>query len=106
MTKQYSHIKQVSEHADVIFREIAKRKGFFDYRFLTNWSDIVGMDLATKCIPQRLIYSPILKNSILIILSEDVAFKSMFTHYKVMILDKVRFYFGQSSITEVRLAKK
>jgi hypothetical protein len=84
---------------------IAKKMGFFDVRFLTNWQDIVGSEISQKCSPVKMTFDLFSRESILLVSSLDLSFKSMFTHYREVILAKVRFYFGVNFIKDVKIAK-
>jgi hypothetical protein len=91
--------------SEEIFAGIATKKGFFDSRFLTNWKDIVGEELALKCSPAKMIFDVFSREAVLFIFSNDLAFKSMLTHYREIILSKVCFYFGVNFVKDVKIAK-
>ncbi len=85
--------------------ELARKKGFFDVRFLTNWEEIVGKEISLKCFPSRLVFDFFTKEATLLVYSEDLSFKSMLTHYKSLILQKVCLYFGINFIKDVKITK-
>ena len=88
-----------------IFYNLSKKMGFFDPKFLTHWQDIVGKDLAQKCTPSKMIFDKFSQEATLIIFSTDVAFKSMLTHYKEILLNKIKFYFGVNFVKNIKIAK-
>ena len=106
MTKAYRNIESLNHFSFAIFKDIAFKAGFFDVRFLTHWKEIVGEEVSSKCSPAKLIYDQFTKSATLFLHSEDFAFKSMFTHYKAFILEKVKLYFGVPFIVDVKIIKK
>lgn len=96
-----NHFKASEE----LLARIAKKMGFFDVRFLTNWQEIVGIEISQKCSPSKMIFDPFSKEAILLVSSLDLGFKSMFTHYREVVLTRVKFYFGVNFIKDVKIAK-
>jgi hypothetical protein len=88
-----------------VLTSLSKKMGFFDVRFITNWEEVVGKDIAQKCTPSKMIFDPFSNEAILLVSSLDLSFKSMFTHYREIILMKVKFYFGVNFIKDVKIAK-
>ena len=88
-----------------IFQTLSKKLGFFDARFLTNWSDIVGEEIAQSCTPSKMIFDKFSNNAILFIYPLNPHFKSTFTYQKSIILEKVKFYFGINFVIDVKIAK-
>jgi hypothetical protein len=52
-----------------------------------------------------MIFDPFSNEAILLVSSLDLSFKSMFTHYREIILMKVKFYFGVNFVKDVKIAK-
>ena len=88
-----------------IFKDLSKKLGFFDARFLTNWKDIVGDEIAQHCTPSKMIFDKFSNNAILFVYPINPHFKSTFTYQKEAILEKVKFYFGINFVTDVKIAK-
>lgn len=105
MTKAYNSIQNIDKLSGGLFKDIAKNLGFFDQRFLTNWGEIIGEELSNKCSPAKIVYDNLSKTATLLLYSEDLSFKSMFSHYKETILSKIKFYFGINFITDVKIIK-
>jgi hypothetical protein len=95
----------VQECSTEIMKKLAQKSGFFDIRFLTDWKQIAGEQIAESCLPVKIVYDPFLKQGTLFIYSENPHFKSTFIYHKDIILSKVRFYFGVSNITDLKLIK-
>ena len=88
-----------------VFKIVAQKMGFFDPRFLTNWKDIVGEEIANKCSPSKMVFDRLSREATLFVFSQDFAFKSMLTHYREPILSKIKLYFGINFITDVKISK-
>ena len=106
MTKAYKSSESLIHTSAQLFKNIAFKAGFFDVRFLTNWQEILGEEVSSKCSPSKMVYDQFTKSATLFLYSEDLAFKSMFTHYKDFILQKIKLYFGVSFVQDVKIVKK
>ena len=88
-----------------ILQSLSKKLGFFDARFLTHWSEIVGEEIATQCTPSKMIFDKFSNDATLLVSTSNPHFKSTFTYHKELILQKIKLYFGINFITDVKLTK-
>lgn len=103
MTRKYLNIEHINLHSSAVFKEIAEKNGFFDVRFITEWREIVGSEIANRCLPSKIKYNALQRTITLFISTEDMAFKNLFTYYKDMILGRVRLYFGINNLVDVKI---
>ena len=105
MTKGYHFAKSLKDISNDMFKSFAKNQGILDSRFITNWRDIVGDDLYTKCSPYLTKKDFLTGNTTLFVATNDASFKALFTHYKSIIINKTNFYFGANCINDVKVKR-
>lgn len=105
MTKTYSFAKSLNDVSGNIFKGFAKNQGILDSRFITNWKDIVGEDLYTKCKPYLTKKDFPTGGTTLFVVTSDASFKALFTHYKPVIINKINLYFGANCINDVKVKR-
>ena len=102
MTIKYKyHAKSISDISINIFSNIAKKSGLYDVRFLTNWQDIVGIELSLKCSPVTI--NRFKNHAVLVIRVSDRFLKANFTYFKQNMLDKIQLYFSTKLITDIKI---
>lgn len=101
----YRNIRSLPEYSSKIFKNIAQKNGFLDIRFITSWKEVVGEDLFEKCYPIKIVHNSLAKTSTLYLKAEDRNLAAFFTHYREAILQKIAFYFGNNTITQIKLCK-
>ena len=105
MTKIYSFTKSLNDVSSNIFKGFARSQGLLDSRFITNWRDIVGDDLYSKCTPYLTKKDFLTGNITLFVSTKDASFKALFTHYKSIIINKTNLYFGANCINDVKVKR-
>jgi hypothetical protein len=82
---------------------LSKKLGFFDVRFLTNWREIVGEEIANSCTPYKIIFDKFSNDATLMLISFNPHFKSTFTYHRQNIINKIQFYFGINKVKNVKI---
>lgn len=103
MTKGYYFTKSLAETSKNLFTSISGKIGLSHTSLLTEWKNIVGEDLAKSCFPYFVKTDFLTKEATLFVVSNDEAFKAMFTYHRALLTSKINLYFGGSLINDVKL---
>ena len=91
-------LQSVAKSIMPLARSILGKKGFVEVDILTDWSGIVGEELAAYTLPQKIDFKPNQKNNgILHLMVPSGAFALEIQHREKFILQKINTYFGYNA---------
>ena len=93
--------KHVSALLERITQPATRKRGFAEHRLLADWVKIIGPELATHAIPQKIVHNQQSGGCLHIIVEPAWA---MEVHYmEPLILERIATFFGYRSITRLTL---
>ena len=97
-------LQSVAKSIMPLARSILGKKGFVEVDNLTDWSGIVGEELAAYTLPQKIDFKPNQKNNgILHLMVPSGAFALEIQHREKFILQKINTYFGYNAVSGLRI---
>ena len=93
---------EISEIIAKMANKQARSKGFPDAKFINNWNNIVGDELAQKFIPKKIASY---KGKKTLFVSADVSASSDLMYCKNSIAERVNIYYGSAMVSDVKIAK-
>jgi len=79
-----------------LLKPLALRQGFADVRVLSQWSDIVGPDMARQMQPQTL------KNGVLQVAVSNSSLALQIQHQAPQLMEKINRFFGFRAVKSIR----
>jgi len=102
-SRSYEGLAPLTKEMGHLTQEIFGKKGFVSVDLISNWTDIVGPDLAMGVLPMRLTFPKDKRSQgTLHVRTAGGAFALMFEHQKARVIDRVNTYFGYPAISEIR----
>ncbi|MEE2694369.1 MAG: DUF721 domain-containing protein [Pseudomonadota bacterium] len=80
-----------------ITREVFRERGFYQASILTNWSEIVGEEMASRSCPEK-----ISKGGVLTVRVEG-SFALELQHIEPQLLDRIATHFGHKAVSRISL---
>jgi hypothetical protein len=96
--------KPIAKSVGQLVKPIYKKHGFAEHRILTEWPQIVGVDLASCGVPQKLVRSRTHGGGTLYILVASARALEL-QHMQPVIIDKIATYFGHNAVQHIRLTQ-
>ncbi len=78
-----------------------KRRGFRDVQIMDHWPVIVGRQLATMTMPERLVRRS--ENETVLVVRVDGAMALEIQHLSPQILDRINQYYGPATVTRMQI---
>jgi len=93
--------KPLAKSLEKLVRPVYKKHGFAESRILTEWTDIVGRELAECSIPQKLVFRGSKKEegTLHILAASGRALELQ--HMQPVIIDRIATYFGYNAVTRL-----
>ena len=88
---------RLAQMVSKITREAFRDRGFHQASILTDWSEIVGSEMAAKSCPEK-----ISKHGVLTLRVEG-PFALKFQHMEPQLLDRIATHFGHKAVTRISL---
>lgn len=97
--------RSLAQSVEPLLKPIYKKHGFAEHRILTQWEDIVGKELASGCIPQKLSFRNKSQEhgTLHILVNSGRALELQ--HMQPRILDKIATYFGYPAVSKITLTQ-
>ena len=101
-SRKYEGLAPLTKEIHALTQNIFGQKGFVNVDLITNWSEIIGADLAQGVIPLKLTF-PQNKHSqgTLHVRTASGAFALLFEHQKMRVIDRINTYFGYPAISQI-----
>jgi hypothetical protein len=94
--------KPIAKSIEPLLKPIYKKHGFAEHRILTQWEQIVGQELASYSIPQKLIFRANTKEQGVLHILVSSARTLELQHMLPVILDRITTYFGYPAIERLK----
>ena len=101
-SRKYEGLAPLTKEVSNLTKNIFGQKGFVSIDLITNWTDIIGPDLAQGVVPLKLTF-PTNKHSqgTLHVRTASGAFALLFEHQKMRVIERINTYFGYPAISQV-----
>ena len=97
-------LTRFSDSVENMIKNLLGQNSFVSYDILKNWSDIVGEDLASYSLPQKIDFKKDERhNGTLHLLVESGAFALEIGHQTPLILEKINTYFGYRAVEKIKI---
>ncbi len=93
--------KTLGSVVEPLTRPVLKKQGLARTRILTEWSTIVGPELARHCAPEKLSFPAGKKNSGTLTISVEHGFNTELQHMTPLILERLASYFGYAAVSRI-----
>ncbi len=100
-TRKAQGLNLVDSSIFSILNKLDSKSGFSQTKLLSNWKSIVGENVATLIIPQRL--KP--NSQTLLLKAVNPAIVTIISHQEKTICDKINTYFGYAAVTKLEFIK-
>lgn len=85
-------------------KNLLGKRGFIEVDIITNWSSIVGTELAQYSFPQKISFKKESKNEgLLYLCTTSGAFALEIQHREKYIIDKINTYFGYNAVSGIKI---
>lgn len=103
MSSQTFHnfVKDLGRFMLPFAREALKKRGFFEYRLIQDWPQIVGSHLSRVSSPQKIAFEMNKKTDGVLHVEVLSASAPEFQHFQPMILERIATYFGYKAIGRI-----
>lgn len=92
--------KTFAVSSEQLLKPIYKKHGFAEHRILTQWQEIVGAELASYCVPQKLtLGSRKTSGTLHVLVASGRALELQ--HMQPLILERIASYFGSSVVQKI-----
>lgn len=97
-------LQSLSQTLLPLAQNILGKNGFVETDIITNWSEIIGEQLACYSLPQKIEFPKNKKNNGSLFLSVPTgAFAVEIQHREKYILDKINTYFGYNAVSSLKI---
>lgn len=88
---------RLSQMVPVLTRKVFRERGFHQASVLTNWSEIVGQELAAKCCPEKISREGVLT------LRVDGPVALEIQHLEPQLLERIATHFGYRAVVRISI---
>lgn len=96
--------KTLEACVEPLTRPILKQNGLAGTRILTEWAAIVGPQLASHTLPEKLSFPKGKKNGGTLVISTENGFATELQHMQPVILERLAAYFGYQAISRITIS--
>lgn len=96
--------KTLTDCIEPLTRPVFKAKGLAHTRLLTEWSQIVGPELAASSIPEKLSFPTGKTNDGILTISVQNGFAPQMQHMQPIILERLSTYFGYKAVSRIHIS--
>jgi|JI10StandDraft_1071094.scaffolds.fasta_scaffold318546_2 hypothetical protein len=101
--KQYG-MRKFEVLFDDITRDTFRKYGFVNTKILSQWADIVGVDLAKICWPEKITFEPgQTRAGMLHLCVSNPAFSLEIQSYQNRIIERIATFFGYQAVSRVKI---
>ncbi len=105
-SRKYEGLAPLTKDVSALTRHIFGERGFVGIDLITNWADIVGMELSQGVLPVRLTFPQKQRsNGVLHVRAAGGAFALLFEHQKSRVIERVNTYFGYPAVSDIRIVQ-
>ena len=105
-SRTYEGLAPLTKDVAALTKNIFGERGFVGVDLITNWTDIVGEDLAAGVVPVRLTFPQKQRSKgVLHVRTAGGAFALLFEHQKARVIERVNTYFGYPAISDIRIVQ-
>ncbi|MGB1360757.1 MAG: DUF721 domain-containing protein [Alphaproteobacteria bacterium] len=94
----------IAKTSQAIFSKAFGKRGINDIRVISNWSMIVGKELAGVSIPTKITYKKGTKNNGTMHISVIGAYATEISYKSGLIVEKVNSFFGFGAVSDIKLS--
>ena len=100
-------LSPLSNSLDFVTSPIFKTRGFAQNKILTEWSLIVGVELANYSSPKKLTFAKNNKYGAMLHVEVYNSGKAMeFSYNSSIIIEKIAMYFGYKAVSQIKIIQK
>lgn len=96
--------KQLGAHVEPLTRPVLKAQGLAGSRILTEWAQIVGPQLASHCMPEKLNFPAGKKTGGTLVIAAESGYATQLQHMQPVLLERLAGYFGYKAIARITIA--
>lgn len=101
-SRKYEGLAPLTKEVHDLTQNAFGQKGFVSLDLITNWSEIIGSDLAQGVVPIKLTFPQNQRtHGTLHVRTASGAFALLFEHQKTRVIDRINTYFGYPAINQI-----
>ncbi|MBQ4472424.1 MAG: DUF721 domain-containing protein [Alphaproteobacteria bacterium] len=105
-SRKYEGLAELTKEVATITKDVMGERGFVGIDLITNWTDIIGAELAQGVLPVRLTFPMKQRsNGALHVRTAGGPFALLFEHQKNRVIERINTYFGYPAISEIRIVQ-
>lgn len=107
MPKHYGTTGLFAQSMDKLLAKVTapalQKHGYLKARLFTQWTEIVGEEMAQKCKPHKLVFPQKTNADGALTLKVQNGFALEIQHSEPLILEKIAIYFGYRAVEQIRI---